>query len=168
MPQDLIFEKGAGARLGDRRRLGRPRRGRSLQVDQAICRHITSVHVKDIARGRELDEDGWADVGHGTVDWKGLIAALQAAAACISSSSTTIRATSSASPRARSPPPRNSEGNDHEQDTAASASSAAATSRPPISASRRCSAASRSRLRRHRHGSWPRRRAKEFGVGAQT
>lgn len=39
---------------------------------------ITAVHVKDIApKGENTDEDGWADVGHGTVDWKGLIAALK-------------------------------------------------------------------------------------------
>lgn len=38
-----------------------------------ISRHgdrITAVHVKDIApAGEAADEDGWADVGHGTVDW---------------------------------------------------------------------------------------------------
>ncbi|WP_274626650.1 sugar phosphate isomerase/epimerase family protein [Arvimicrobium flavum] len=34
---------------------------------------ILAVHVKDIApKGQNTDEDGWADVGHGTVDWKGL------------------------------------------------------------------------------------------------
>ena len=39
---------------------------------------ITSVHVKDIApKGENLSEDGWADVGHGTVDWAGLMAALR-------------------------------------------------------------------------------------------
>jgi sugar phosphate isomerase/epimerase len=47
-----------------------------------IDRHdprIVAVHVKDIARpGQGLDEDGWADVGHGTVDWPGLMAALRA------------------------------------------------------------------------------------------
>ncbi len=43
---------------------------------------ITAVHVKDIARpGENADEDGWADVGHGTVDWKGLMAALRSTAA---------------------------------------------------------------------------------------
>ena len=32
---------------------------------------ITAVHVKDIApAGENADEDGWADVGQGTVDWK--------------------------------------------------------------------------------------------------
>ena len=32
---------------------------------------ITAAHVKDIApEGTCEDEDGWADVGHGTLDWK--------------------------------------------------------------------------------------------------
>lgn len=36
---------------------------------------ISAVHVKDIApAGEALDEDGWADVGQGTLDWKQLIA----------------------------------------------------------------------------------------------
>lgn len=40
---------------------------------------ITAVHVKDIApEGECADEDGWADVGHGTIDWQALIAALRA------------------------------------------------------------------------------------------
>ncbi len=39
---------------------------------------IGAVHVKDIAAaGKNADEDGWADVGHGTVDWKRLMAALR-------------------------------------------------------------------------------------------
>lgn len=34
---------------------------------------ITAVHVKDIApAGEKTDEDGWADVGTGTVDWAAL------------------------------------------------------------------------------------------------
>lgn len=38
---------------------------------------ITAAHVKDIApAGQNAAEDGWADVGQGTVDWKGLMAAL--------------------------------------------------------------------------------------------
>ena len=40
---------------------------------------ITSVHVKDIAtKGKNLDEDGWADLGDGTVDWPGVFKALKA------------------------------------------------------------------------------------------
>ncbi|MBR0555433.1 sugar phosphate isomerase/epimerase [Ciceribacter sp. L1K23] len=45
---------------------------------ESYGKRITSVHVKDIApAGENTDEDGWADVGHGTVDWKGLVAALK-------------------------------------------------------------------------------------------
>jgi sugar phosphate isomerase/epimerase len=41
-------------------------------------RRISAVHVKDIAKaGEGLDEDGWADVGHGTVDWPKLYKALK-------------------------------------------------------------------------------------------
>ncbi len=36
---------------------------------------ITAIHVKDIApTGEKADEDGWADVGTGTLDWQQLIA----------------------------------------------------------------------------------------------
>lgn len=41
---------------------------------------ITAAHVKDIAPAGECeDEDGWSDVGHGTVDWAALMEALKAA-----------------------------------------------------------------------------------------
>jgi sugar phosphate isomerase/epimerase len=41
---------------------------------------ITAAHVKDIApAGQNADEDGWADVGHGTVNWKAIMVALRAA-----------------------------------------------------------------------------------------
>ncbi len=40
---------------------------------------ITAAHVKDIApAGDKTDEDGWADVGTGTVDWKTIMSALRA------------------------------------------------------------------------------------------
>lgn len=39
---------------------------------------ITAAHVKDIAPdGENSDEDGWADVGEGVMDWMSLIAALR-------------------------------------------------------------------------------------------
>jgi sugar phosphate isomerase/epimerase len=39
---------------------------------------ITAVHVKDIApAGENADEDGWADVGEGTMDWAGINAAVR-------------------------------------------------------------------------------------------
>ncbi|MBD8892756.1 sugar phosphate isomerase/epimerase family protein [Roseibium litorale] len=45
---------------------------------------ITAVHVKDIApEGENKDEDGWADVGHGTMDWKGIMAALKGTKASV-------------------------------------------------------------------------------------
>ncbi len=41
---------------------------------------IKAAHVKDIApAGQAANEDGWADVGHGVMDWKGLSAALKKA-----------------------------------------------------------------------------------------
>lgn len=41
---------------------------------------LVAAHVKDIAApGECADEDGWADVGQGTMDWAGLMAALKAA-----------------------------------------------------------------------------------------
>jgi sugar phosphate isomerase/epimerase len=39
---------------------------------------INAVHVKDIApAGQNANEDGWADVGHGTMDWTALYAAIK-------------------------------------------------------------------------------------------
>jgi len=39
---------------------------------------IAAVHVKDVApEGQNLGEDGWADPGHGVLDWGGLLAALR-------------------------------------------------------------------------------------------
>lgn len=39
---------------------------------------ITAAHVKDIApAGQNTDQDGWADVGHGRVDWPVLMPALR-------------------------------------------------------------------------------------------
>lgn len=44
---------------------------------------IISVHVKDIAPAGEcLDEDGWADVGQGSMDWREIFAALKAHSSC--------------------------------------------------------------------------------------
>lgn len=41
---------------------------------------IAAVHVKDLApAGENADEDGWADVGHGTQDWSAIKAAMEAA-----------------------------------------------------------------------------------------
>ncbi len=40
---------------------------------------ITLLHIKDIARrGENEDEEGWADIGHGTIDWAKVIDAISA------------------------------------------------------------------------------------------
>jgi sugar phosphate isomerase/epimerase len=48
-----------------------------------IARHgarVTAVHVKDIARpGENADEDGWADLGQGTMPWGQLLPQLRKA-----------------------------------------------------------------------------------------
>lgn len=44
------------------------------------ARRISAVHVKDVAPdGTCTDEDGWADVGHGIMDWAAIHRALQSA-----------------------------------------------------------------------------------------
>lgn len=41
-------------------------------------KRIVAVHLKDIApEGESEDEDGWADLGHGTVPWTELFAAIR-------------------------------------------------------------------------------------------
>jgi sugar phosphate isomerase/epimerase len=43
---------------------------------------VASAHVKDIApAGEALDEDGWADVGHGVLDWRDMWGCCRAAGA---------------------------------------------------------------------------------------
>lgn len=49
-----------------------------LEYVRTFGDRLTSVHVKDIApAGENADEDGWADLGQGTVDWPALMAALR-------------------------------------------------------------------------------------------
>jgi len=50
-----------------------------LKLIKAYAGAITSVHIKDIAaKGENVDEDGWADIGHGKVDWAKMMEALRA------------------------------------------------------------------------------------------
>ncbi|MBX2825741.1 MAG: sugar phosphate isomerase/epimerase, partial [Gammaproteobacteria bacterium] len=75
-PMDRIFE--GGPSLGWEADLAWVARG-GCDPQEWVERHssrISAVHVKDIASAGECtDEDGWADVGHGTLDWKGLMQA---------------------------------------------------------------------------------------------
>ena len=106
---------------------------------------ITAVHVKDIApAGQNANEDGWADVGHGTVDWRGLVKAFKE-----KSAAKVYRDGARQSERRRSLRAALDRSGEQLlrgmtwQRNSASASSAAATSRPPISGLRRSSRASR-------------------------
>lgn len=58
--------------------------GNPLDWIQRHGNRIAAVHVKDIApEGECTDEDGWADVGHGTMDWGALLTALQSTSAAV-------------------------------------------------------------------------------------
>lgn len=49
-----------------------------LDYISAYSSRLTAVHLKDIApSGEKADEDGWADFGTGTIDWKPLMSALR-------------------------------------------------------------------------------------------
>ncbi|MDC9813108.1 sugar phosphate isomerase/epimerase family protein [Rhizobium binxianense] len=49
-----------------------------LKWIEAYKDRITAVHVKDLApEGENQNEGGWADLGHGTVDWRTILAALR-------------------------------------------------------------------------------------------
>ena len=44
---------------------------------------LVAIHVKDIApEGECVDEDGWADVGHGVMDWQGIMNVVTAETDC--------------------------------------------------------------------------------------
>lgn len=79
IPQDRIFEGGPG--LEWEMDVAWVIRGGAdpLAWIEKYKDRITAAHVKDIAPAGECtDEDGWADVGHGTVDWPTIMAALRA------------------------------------------------------------------------------------------
>ena len=78
VPQDRIFEGGPG--LEWEIDVAWVIRGGAdpLAWIEKYKDRITAAHVKDIApAGENVDEDCWADVGHGTVDWPAIMAALR-------------------------------------------------------------------------------------------
>jgi sugar phosphate isomerase/epimerase len=50
---------------------------------EKYANRLVAAHIKDIApEGECADEDGWADVGHGIMDWPKIMAALRKTKAC--------------------------------------------------------------------------------------
>jgi sugar phosphate isomerase/epimerase len=77
-PLDLIAEAGVSLELD----LGWVRVAGHDPVAwiQKYASQISAVHIKDIARdGEAVDEDGWADVGYGIMNWAAIKPALDAA-----------------------------------------------------------------------------------------
>ena len=78
MPLDLIAEADLSLEL-DLGWVLRAGQDPVAWIDKYAGR-ISAVHVKDIApAGEAVDEDGWADVGHGIQDWAAIHAALDKA-----------------------------------------------------------------------------------------
>ena len=81
---DLIFEGAAGSPLAwqvDIAWLVRGGADPKAWMDR-YRNLVVSAHVKDIApKGQNVDQDGWADVGSGILDWRDLWRAARAAGA---------------------------------------------------------------------------------------
>jgi sugar phosphate isomerase/epimerase len=75
VPLDLLLDAGREQGLTWQADLAWVVRG-GADPAATLARHgdvLASVHVKDLApAGAAVDEDGWADVGHGTMDWADL------------------------------------------------------------------------------------------------
>ncbi|MCF2869568.1 sugar phosphate isomerase/epimerase [Octadecabacter sp. G9-8] len=51
-----------------------------IEFIQRYASRLSAIHVKDIAAaGENLDQDGWADLGTGTLDWAALLQACRTA-----------------------------------------------------------------------------------------
>ncbi|MBP1806579.1 sugar phosphate isomerase/epimerase family protein [Rubellimicrobium aerolatum] len=76
-PMDLIVDAGLDLELD----LGWVKRAGLDPVEtlRRFSGRVRAVHVKDLApEGQNAEEDGWADVGHGTQDWAAIKAELDA------------------------------------------------------------------------------------------
>ena len=84
IPQDLIFE--AAPTLKWEIDIAWIVKGKAdpLAWIRKYGNRIAVVHLKDIApAGQCADEDGWADLGHGVIDWAPVMAALKTTPAAI-------------------------------------------------------------------------------------
>lgn len=74
-PLELLFEGAAGSKLTFEADLAWLARGGADPVAwiERYRDRLAAVHVKDIApEGQNLDQDGWADIGSGVLDWRKL------------------------------------------------------------------------------------------------
>jgi sugar phosphate isomerase/epimerase len=81
---ELIFEEAAGSPLAWQVDIAWLVRGGADPKEwmQRYRDRVVSAHVKDIApQGRNEDQDGWADIGAGVLDWRDLWQATRAAGA---------------------------------------------------------------------------------------
>jgi sugar phosphate isomerase/epimerase len=81
---DLLFEGAAGSPLAWQADVAWLVRGGADPKEwmQRYRDRVVSAHVKDIApKGQNEDQDGWADVGAGVLDWRDLWQAARAAGA---------------------------------------------------------------------------------------
>ncbi len=77
---ELLFEAAAGSGLKWQVDVAWLARGGANPKEwmNRYTNRITAAHVKDIApEGQNLDQDGWADVGSGVLDWRDLWKACQ-------------------------------------------------------------------------------------------
>jgi len=78
LPHELMFE--AAPMLDWEMDIAWVVRGKAdpYKLIKRYAGNITTVHIKDIAKkGENVDEDGWADIGAGTLDWAKLFNALK-------------------------------------------------------------------------------------------
>ena len=81
---DLLWQGAEGSPLAWQVDVAWLVRGGADPLDwfQRHAARVVSLHAKDLApAGDKLDEDGWADLGSGTLDWPTLAAAGRAAGA---------------------------------------------------------------------------------------
>lgn len=81
---DLLFEGAEGTPLGLEPDLAWVVRGgrEPLELLKRYKNRCPRIHIKDTApEGENLGEDGWSDVGHGTLPWPKLLSAVREAGA---------------------------------------------------------------------------------------
>jgi len=69
-PIDHLIGNGVSSEL-DIGWVARAGKDAAAEIDK-LAYDTIAFHIKDIAPAGTAEEDGWADVGHGTIDWKAL------------------------------------------------------------------------------------------------